>query len=125
VAELAEHDVEGCVPVRERLDVALPKLDLRTRDARVLLRPLEQLRGQVEPANAPARPRGRDRDDARSTGDVQDVLPGPNAGVLDQARRRRSRHHLEGCEVLPPLPLRFLEFRDRVVAHAFTSSVPW
>jgi hypothetical protein len=74
VAELAEHDVEGFVGIRQRLGVAFNELGVDGGDAGILARSLDQGRRQIEARRPGAAPRRRDGNDAGAAGHVEHAL---------------------------------------------------
>src|SRR5207249_745246 len=117
MTELAEDDVKRCITERQRLSVAFAKINFHICDTRVLARPLEQLRRQINTAHASADPCRSDRDYARATADIQNILSSADVRELHQPRRRRRRHRLEGREMFPALSLRCFEFGNGIFAH--------
>jgi hypothetical protein len=82
VTELAEHHVKCDIIEWQRLRVAFAKIDLHTRDTRVLARPFEQLRRKIKTAHGCADPCGGDRDYARTTADIENILSSANVRKL-------------------------------------------
>ncbi len=118
MTKVAEHDVKRDIIERQRLRVALTKIDFHIRDTRVLARPLEQLRRKINTAHACAHPCGGDRGYARATADIENILSSANVRELHQTRRRRRRQRLKWREMFPALSLRFFEFGNGIFAHA-------
>jgi len=79
------QNLRFAVVVWQRLNVAWLKLDGYIRDAGVLARVLEQLRGKIDSAHVRSGPRSSDRNDTGATRDIENILAGPNICEFDQA----------------------------------------
>src|SRR4029077_38068 len=101
VTELTDYDVKGGIVERQRLRIAFAKIDFEIRDARVFARSLEQLRCQINTTHARTDPRGGDRDHARATADIDNILASANVCELHQTRRRRRGKRLEWRKMFP------------------------
>jgi hypothetical protein len=120
VAELADHDVEGGVGIRQRLGVALgPDNGLDLRDARVRAGLVEQAWREVEAGHARAGARGGDGHHTGARPHVEDVLTRRDAGKRDELTGDRCGEDGRGREGGPHLPLAGLEpFEGIRLSHA-------
>ena len=83
-ADRRRDDVEGRVGVRERLTVGDLERQLEPELARLLLRRLDERRGEIRPGHDRPRASGMERDVAGAAAEVEPVLALPRPEALDQ-----------------------------------------
>ena len=102
MAELAQDHIESRVAKGQFFDVPFVPIDFDSGDSRILPRPLQQFGSEVEPGDASAEARRRDRNDARPARHVQHALSGADARALYQPGRAGRGDGLKRREVHPP-----------------------
>ena len=112
--ELAQHDVEGSVRIRQRFGVAVGKVDADACEIGIVARTLDQDRRQIESGDVRTATRRRHRHDAGAAGHIEHFLAGRDLREGDELCGRNDGDHFDRHERRPGFALNRFEFAERV-----------
>jgi hypothetical protein len=109
MTKLAYDNVEDGIVKRQFFDIALARIDLDIRDLRIIPQLLQQLRREIDCADARSGKRRGNGNDSGAASHIQQTLTGGDFRMPDQPGGRWGCKRVQ-CEVGPILLLCLLEF---------------